>query len=46
MWFFSKFFSDEPGSADAPVIESDDSPESQQAPVIDYVLAMMETGKI
>lgn len=46
MGFFSRFFSDEPGTADAPVIESDGRPEYEQATTIDYVLVMMETGKV
>jgi hypothetical protein len=46
MGFFSKFFSGEPGLADAPAIESDVIPDTPQPPVIDYVMAMMETGKV
>jgi hypothetical protein len=46
MGFFSRFFSDEPGFADAPVIDADDPVESSVSPLIDYALAIMETGKI
>lgn len=45
MGFFSRFFSDDPGVADAPVID-DNATDSLSEPVLcDFTLTLMETGK-
>lgn len=46
MGFFSRFFSDEAGAADAPVVSEKDSFQEADPVAFDYLLAMMETGKI
>lgn len=46
MGFFSRFFSEEAGVCDAPVIADDESSGGTEPVAFDYLLAMMETGKL
>lgn len=46
MGFFSKFFSDDAGAADAPVITSADDSTPVASLMLDCAVALMETGKI
>jgi len=46
MGAFARFFSDDAGDEDAPIVPDENSTEESRVVPFDYLLAMMETGKI
>jgi hypothetical protein len=46
MGLFSSFFSDEPGAADAPIIDDNSNGTPAEPALCDFALILMETGKI
>lgn len=46
MGFFSRFFSDEPGAADAPIIVDNGTNNLPYEALNNFAMTLMETGKI